>query len=236
MKRTVAALVLVAGCAPASAPTPTPTPAPTSTVLVTPPAVPPVTPPTAVPPVDPRTAVEPVTPPTAVDAPKPPEELMTQEPNLYALPAKSLDGSDANLAQYRGKVALVVNVASECGFTPQYAGLEKLWREYKDKGVVVLGVPSNEFGGQEPGGADEIRSFCTKNYGVTFPLLEKVETKKGAGQSPAYQYLTSATGKEPNWNFCKYLVGKDGKVVKFWSSKTTPESAELRGAIDAALR
>ena len=160
---------------------------------------------------------------------------MPQEPNLYALSAKSLDGSDGKLPQYKGKVALVVNVASECGFTKQYAGLEKLWRDYKDKGLVVLGFPSNEFGGQEPGDADAIRAFCTKNYGVTFPLFAKVEVKKGAGQSPVYAYLTSAAGAEPNWNFCKYLVGKDGKALKFWKSPTAPESAELRGAIDAAL-
>src|SRR5688572_11582678 len=167
--------------------------------------------------------------------PNPPEAPMPQEPNLYAIPATTLDGRPADLAKYEGKVALVVNVASECGFTKQYSGLEALWKEYQGKGLVVLGFPSNEFGGQEPGDAAAIQSFCTKNYGVTFPLMSKVETKKGAGQSPVYAYLTSATGKEPNWNFCKYLVGKDGKV-QFWNSKTAPESAELRSAIDAALR
>ena len=160
---------------------------------------------------------------------------MPQEPGLYSMSAPALDGANVDLAKYRGKVALVVNVASECGFTPQYAGLEKLWKEYGGKGLVVLGFPSNEFGGQEPGDAAAIRAFCTKNYGVTFPLFAKVEVKKGAGQSPVYRYLTTATGKEPNWNFCKYLVGKDGSVVKFWQSKTAPESADLRGAIDAAL-
>jgi glutathione peroxidase len=161
---------------------------------------------------------------------------VTTEPNLYALSAPSLDGKPTDLSQYKGKVALVVNVASECGYTPQYAGLEKLWKEYQGKGLVVLGFPSNEFGGQEPGDAAAIQSFCTKNFGVTFPLFAKVEVKKGAGQSPVYQYLTTAAGAEPNWNFCKYLVGKDGKVLKFWKSKTTPESDELRGAIDAALK
>ena len=161
---------------------------------------------------------------------------MSKEPNLYALTTPALDGKSVDLGTYRGKVALVVNVASECGFTPQYAGLEQLWKDYKDKGVVVLGFPSNEFGGQEPGSAAEIQSFCTKNFGVTFPLFSKVVTKKADGQSPVYQYLTTAAGSQPNWNFCKYLVGKDGKVVKFWKSATTPESAELRGAIDAALK
>ena len=165
-----------------------------------------------------------------------PPEVPMQLRDAYSLHAPALDGSDVDLSKYRGKVALVVNVASECGFTKQYAGLEKLWSEYKDKGLVVLGFPSNEFGGQEPGDAAAIRAFCTKNYGVTFPLFAKVHVKKGADQSPVYQYLTSAAQAEPNWNFCKYLVGKDGKVVKFWQSKTTPESAELRGAIDAALK
>jgi glutathione peroxidase len=181
----------------------------------------------------------PTPPVAAVDVPKDPaaapEAAMTQETNLYAIDAQALDGSDGKLSQYKGKVALVVNVASECGFTPQYAGLEKLWQEYKDKGLVVLGFPSNEFGGQEPGDAAAIQAFCTKNYGVTFPLFAKVEVKKGPGQSPVYQYLTSAAGAQPGWNFCKYLVSKNGRVLKFWKSQTTPESAELRGAVDAAL-
>lgn len=161
---------------------------------------------------------------------------MPAEPNLYALQAPALDGKTVDLGQYRGKVALVVNVASECGFTPQYAGLEKLSKDYAAKGLVVLGFPSNEFGGQEPGTAADIQSFCTTKYGVTFPLFAKVETKKGAGQSPVYAYLTSAADAEPNWNFCKYLVGKDGKVLKFWKSRTAPDSAELLAAIDAALK
>jgi glutathione peroxidase len=160
---------------------------------------------------------------------------MSDAPDLYALAADALDGGSVPLSAYRGKVALVVNVASECGFTPQYAGLQKLWSEYEKKGLVVLGFPSNEFGSQEPGTAADIRTFCTKNYGVTFPMFAKVAVKKGASQSPVYRALTGATGKEPNWNFCKYLVGKDGRVLKFWASKTAPESAELRSAIDAAL-
>lgn len=176
--------------------------------------------------------------PAPVAAPLPPptpEADMPKEPNLYALTAPSLDGRPIDLATYRGKVALVVNVASECGFTKQYTGLEALWREYQGKGLVVLGFPSNEFGGQEPGDAAAIGAFCTKNFGVTFPLFAKAETKPGAGQSPVYSYLTTATGKTPNWNFCKYLVGKDGKVVTFWKSPVEPESAELRTALDAAL-
>jgi len=158
-----------------------------------------------------------------------------KEPNLYGMTANALGGPAVELSKYKGKVALVVNVASECGFTPQYAGLEKLWAEYKDKGLVVLGFPSNEFGGQEPGDAAAIQAFCTKNYGVTFPMFAKVETKKGEKQSTVYEYLSRVTGKQPNWNFCKYLVAKNGDVLHFWQSKTTPESAELRTAIDAAL-
>ena len=160
---------------------------------------------------------------------------MADATDVYSLSADALDGERVKLSAYRGKVALVVNVASECGFTPQYAGLQKLWTEYEKKGLVVLGFPSNEFGSQEPGTASDIRAFCTKNYGVTFPMFAKVDVKKGGTQSPVYEALTTATGKEPNWNFCKYLVGKDGRVLKFWASKTAPESEELRGAIDEAL-
>ena len=165
----------------------------------------------------------------------PTEAPMAQEPNMYSLKVPALDGKTVDLAKYRGSVALVVNVASECGYTKQYAGLEKLWREYQGKGLVVLGFPSNEFGGQEPGDADAIEAFCNTKYGVTFPLFSKIATKPGAGQSPAYAYLTSATGSAPNWNFCKYLVGKDGNAVQFWKSAVTPESAELRSAVDTAL-
>ena len=160
---------------------------------------------------------------------------MAEAADVYALTADSLDGGNVPLSTYRGKVALFVNVASECGFTPQYEGLQKLWSEYEKKGLVVLGFPSNEFGAQEPGTAADIRAFCTKNYGVTFPMFAKVGVKNGGSQSPVYHALTSATGKEPNWNFCKYLVGRDGRVLSFWSSKTAPESKDLRGAIDEAL-
>jgi glutathione peroxidase len=154
--------------------------------------------------------------------------------SFYALKTTTLAGQPADLGQYKGKVALVVNVASQCGFTPQYAGLQKLSEEYKDKGAVVLGFPSNDFGGQEPGTADEIGAFCKKNYGVTFPLFSKVVTKSGADQSPVYSYL-GATGNLPAWNFSKYVIGKDGKVLAFFPSKITPESKELRDALDAAI-
>jgi glutathione peroxidase len=154
--------------------------------------------------------------------------------SFFDLTTARLDGTPQPLAAYKGQVVLVVNTASECGFTPQYAGLEQLYEQYKGKGFTVLGFPSNDFGGQEPGSADEIASFCSTRYHVTFPLFEKVATK-GAGQSPIYAFLT-AKHPEPKWNFHKYLVGKDGQVVQAFPSKVTPESPELRQAIDAALR
>jgi len=154
--------------------------------------------------------------------------------SLYDLKAQRLDGSPADLGEYRGEVTLVVNVASECGFTPQYAGLQKLHDELAGKGFAVLGFPSNEFGGQEPGSPEQIKTFCERNYGVSFPLFEKIQTKPGAGQSPVYEFLT-AGGEVPNWNFCKYLVGKDGRVRGFYPSNVAPADPELRQAIDQAL-
>jgi glutathione peroxidase len=154
--------------------------------------------------------------------------------SFYALKTTTLQGQPADLSQYAGKVTLVVNVASQCGFTPQYAGLQKLFDELKGRGFVVLGFPSNDFGGQEPGSPEEIATFCQKNYGVTFPIFSKLVTKAGPGQSPIYGYLGQG-GSLPAWNFGKYLLGKDGKVVKYFPSKVTPESPELREAIEAAL-
>ena len=158
---------------------------------------------------------------------------MTQD-SLYALKTTTLQGKPADLSEFKGKVTLAVNVASQCGLTPQYAGLEKLHQEYSARGFSVLGFPSNDFGGQEPGSAEEIATFCQKNYGVTFPMFSKLVTKKGADQSAIYSYLGQG-GDLPRWNFAKYLVGKDGKVIRFFDSKVTPESPELREAIDAAL-
>jgi glutathione peroxidase len=152
--------------------------------------------------------------------------------SLYELTANRLDGKPEPLADYKGKVVLVVNTASECGYTPQYKGLEALYEEYKDKGVVVLGFPSNDFGGQEPGTATQIAQFCERKYAVKFPMFEKVKTS-GAGKSPIYAFLTAKNG-EPKWNFHKYLVGKDGQVIAAFPSSVTPESAELRKAIDDA--
>jgi len=153
--------------------------------------------------------------------------------SFFDLSAKRLDGQPENLAQYRGQVALVVNTASQCGSTPQYDGLEKLYEANKGKGFVVLGFPSNDFGGQEPGTAAEIADFCETRYHVKFPLFEKVKTK-GDGQSPVFTWLAK-DGGEPKWNFYKYLVGRDGKLIKSFSNKVKPEDRELTTAIDAAL-
>ncbi len=154
--------------------------------------------------------------------------------SLYALETTTLQGQPAPLAQYAGKVTLVVNVASKCGYTPQYAGLQKLHDELAGRGFSVLGFPSNDFGAQEPGTAEEIATFCQKNYGVTFPMFSKVVTKAGEGQSPVYAFL--GKGRElPSWNFGKYVVGRDGKVVAYFPSKVAPDAKELRDAIEAAL-
>ena len=153
---------------------------------------------------------------------------------LHDLAVNALDGTPKSLSDYKGKVLLIVNTASECGFTPQYEGLERLYKTYKDKGVVVLGFPSNDFGGQEPGTASEIQAFCEKKYRVTFPMFAKVKTK-GEGQSPVYEFLTAKHG-EPQWNFHKYVVGRDGQTRAAFASAVTPDSKELKDAIEAALR
>jgi len=154
---------------------------------------------------------------------------------FHALAVKTLEGQDADLAAYQGKVTLVVNVASKCGYTPQYEGLEALWRKYKDRGLFVVGFPSNEFGGQEPGTPEEIRQFCTENYDVTFPLMAKIKTQPGEDQSPVYTFLGEKAGKFPRWNFGKYLVGKDGTQVEFFDTKVPPDDPALVAAIEKAL-
>jgi len=154
--------------------------------------------------------------------------------SFYSLKTTTLEGKPADLGQFAGKVTLVVNVASQCGFTPQYKGLEALHEQLSSKGFSVLGFPSNDFGGQEPGSPDEIRTFCQKNYGVSFPMFAKVVTKAGAQQSPIYAFL-GTEGHLPAWNFAKYVIGKDGKIAAFFPSNVTPEAKELHDAIDAAL-
>jgi len=152
---------------------------------------------------------------------------------FFDLTATTLDGREQPMTDYLGKVVLVVNTASECGFTPQYADLEKLWQAYRERGLVVMGFPSNDFGQQEPGTAEEIRGFCDLKFRVTFPMFAKVKTK-GDGQSPVFAFLTAKHPK-PRWNFYKYLVGRDGEVVDYFVSITSPDSKRLRRAIEKAL-
>lgn len=153
--------------------------------------------------------------------------------SLFDLSAEMLDGKTQPLSAYSGKVVLAVNTASECGFTPQYANLEKIWQEYRDRGLIVLGFPSNDFGGQEPGNAAEIGAFCDLKFHVTFPLFAKVKTH-GEGQSPVFRFLTTKHAR-PRWNFYKYLVGRDGQVVDYFVSLTKPDSKRVRRAIEKAL-
>ena len=154
--------------------------------------------------------------------------------SFYDFKINTLEGKPADLGMYKGKVSLVVNVASKCGYTPQYEGLEKLQKEKGGKDFNVLGFPSNDFGAQEPGTAQEIATFCKLTYDVTFPMFEKVVTRKGTAQSPIYTFLGSS-GKLPAWNFSKYVVDKQGKVVAFFESSVTPEDPALRAAIAKAL-
>ena len=152
---------------------------------------------------------------------------------------KTLDGKEADLSQYQGKVLLVVNVASKCGNTPQYEALEKLYEKYGDKGLVVLGVPANEFGHQEPGTNEEIAQFCKATYDVKFPMLSKVVVK-GEGITPLYQYLTSKEtdpkfAGDIKWNFTKFLIGRDGEVVARFEPKVKPDTPEVVKAIEAEL-
>ncbi|SEH27152.1 glutathione peroxidase [Magnetospirillum fulvum] len=153
-----------------------------------------------------------------------------------ALPLPAIDGGAIDPASLTGKVVLVVNTASKCGFTPQYAGLEALWREYRDRGLVVLGVPSNDFGSQEPGNDAEVASFCEINYGVDFPLLSK-QTVSGSNAHPFYRWAAERTGPlgVPRWNFHKILIARDGRLLDWYSSVTGPDSGRLRSAIERAL-
>ena len=154
--------------------------------------------------------------------------------SFYDLKTNTLLGQPADLGTYRGKVTLVVNVASFCGYTPQYQGLEKLHRDLSGKGFAVLGFPSNDFGEQEPGSPQEIAEFCKRTYDVTFPMFAKVVTRSGRQQSPIYTFLGSS-GHLPAWNFSKYLIDKSGKIIAFYPSDVTPESPELQRAIMKAL-
>ena len=153
--------------------------------------------------------------------------------NAYDFSFRAIDGGALPLEQWRGKPVLVVNTASECGYTPQYSGLEKLWQRYRDRGFVLLGVPSNDFGAQEPGSEAAIQQFCTRNYGVDFPLAAK-ETVSGANAHPFYRWVAQAGGA-PRWNFHKYLIARDGSLAEAWPSRVAPEDRAIAGAIEAAL-
>ena len=164
-------------------------------------------------------------------------EPVTAE-QLQAIALRDINGKETSLKDYAGKVVLLVNVASKCGFTPQYKGLEAIYQKYKERGLVVVGVPSNDFGGQEPGSAEEIKAFCKDNYGVTFPLMEKVHVR-GPEKHPLYAALTGKEARLPGevkWNFSKFLIGRDGQVLARFDSPVRPESPELTSAIESALR
>jgi glutathione peroxidase len=150
--------------------------------------------------------------------------MLTTVSSLYDFKVNSLDGTPIDFSKYKGKTLLIVNTASKCGYTPQYAELQKLHEQYGNK-ITILGFPANNFGGQEPGSNSEIGEFCKKNYGVTFQMFEKVSVK-GDDQHPLYAWLKEKTGQEPTWNFCKYLVKPDG-TVKFFNSKVKPLDSEI---------
>ena len=157
--------------------------------------------------------------------------------SVYDYSAKTLDGQDVSLADYRGQVLLIVNTASKCGFTPQYEGLEALYRDYKDRGLTILGFPCNQFGAQEPGSAEEIASFCSLTYDVTFPMLAKIDVN-GPSAHPLYAFLKTeqkgVLGTEGiKWNFTKFLIGRDGEVVERFAPTTRPE--DLKVAVEALL-
>ena len=160
-------------------------------------------------------------------------------PPVLQFTMKSLGGQEVNLAQYQGKVLLIVNTASKCGFTPQYAGLERLHEKYADQGLAIVGFPSNDFGHQEPGTDDQIGQFCKANYGVKFDMFSKVDVK-GPHQCPLYQFLTDESTDKPfagevKWNFEKFLISREGRIVARFRSAVTPESAPLTTAIEAEL-
>ncbi len=165
--------------------------------------------------------------------------LVAGEKSIYDFTLNSIDGQPAPLAAYKGKVVMLVNVASRCGFTPQYSALEAIYEKYKDRGFVIVGIPANNFGFQEPGTNQEIETFCSSKYNVTFPMMAKVSVK-GDDKTPLYQYLTDksanpTTGGEIQWNFTKFLVGPDGQIAARFEPKVTPDSPEVTSAIEAAL-
>lgn len=165
--------------------------------------------------------------------------LVAAERTVHDYTLNSIDGQPASLAAYKGKVVLLVNVASKCGFTPQYTALESVYEKYKDRGLVIVGIPANNFGAQEPGSNQEIKTFCSSKYHVTFPMMAKVSVK-GDDITPLYQFLTDKsahpqTGGAIQWNFTKFLIGPDGRVITRFEPDTTPDSAQVTSAIEKAL-
>jgi len=159
--------------------------------------------------------------------------------SVYDFTLNSIDGQAATLGAYKGKVLMVVNVASRCGFTPQYSALESVYEKYKDRGLVIVGVPANNFGAQEPGTNEEIKTFCTRKYNVQFPMMSKVSVK-GSDITPLYQYLTDSssnpkTGGEIKWNFTKFLFDRNGHVVARFEPEVSPDSPQVIAAIEKAL-
>jgi len=159
--------------------------------------------------------------------------------NVFDYTLNTIDGQPAPLSAYKGKVVMLVNVASRCGFTPQYTALEAIYEKYKDRGFVIVGIPANNFGAQEPGTDQEIKTFCQSKYNVTFPMMSKVSVK-GDDKTPLYQFLTDKTdnpktGGDIQWNFTKFLVGPDGQIITRFEPKVTPDSPEVTAAIESAL-
>jgi glutathione peroxidase len=155
--------------------------------------------------------------------------------SLYKLELRSLEGQPVSLSTFQGRVTLLVNVASACGYTPQYEGLERLHEKYQSRGFSVLGLPSNDFGKQEPGTPEQIRDFCTTRFHVTFPMFEKVQTKPGPNQSPVYAAIAKSAVELPKWNFGKYLIDRNGNVIRFFPPDVKPEDPELVRALEQAL-
>ena len=158
---------------------------------------------------------------------------------VYSFTLNSIDGKPAPIADYKGKVVLLVNVASECGYTPQYSALEATYEKYKDQGFVILGFPANNFGAQEPGTNEEIKTFCSRKYNVTFPMYAKISVK-GSDKAPLYSYLTEQTGAgingEIKWNFTKFLVDRNGNVVQRFEPAVTPDSKDVTTAVEKLLQ
>ncbi len=165
--------------------------------------------------------------------------LKEGEKSIYDFKVKNIDGKEVYFNEYKGKVMVIINVASKCGFTPQYEDMQALYKEYQDKGVVVMGFPANNYGKQEPGTEAEIKEFCTANFNITFPMFSKVSTK-GDDQHPLFKYLTSLENPdfkgEIKWNFEKFIIGKDGKLLRRFRSKTNPSSDEFKQAVEDALK